>query len=568
MKHIYNISQQAMSGDAQALKKLLVHYENDIRYICTVLTDNQQEAEQFYLKTTNLLSVRITSLSSDTDFNIYIRKLSAEVCSDKLSADHISEISEQTDDSNDLITISESGKKNYTYLSDIQQRIYYCTEKEDYRIFILFFYVGLTIDEIAALYDADKDLIQNRLNTAVYKIKRSIPSIENDSTIRIDLKALTELLVNNKAPAGQRVSSSQHFSFFKTNKGKIIIVSIFAVLLMCVSFEIFYNTFLNAQNVSPAYDNPYPSDNQTTINYYQYDPDRPTVSDMMQDASDDILYTVLVSDTTSSFEECGLKREGFVKNKGEITLLEVIVTNMDAEPVTTDDIEVSFSDGSPNNENGKRYFVYSIFPVNDKTSLIKIFAPGTYMPEQFEIDLYRNRELFTSYILPSELIPISDISDIIVHSDISETNLIEANSNDIVSLYTRQNIQSYYYVVSSKMKHHEISDNTYSATVQLYLIQVGFETADKLSKDDFQFHLNTEAQKKYQDQIKNISCEIDSDDNAEYPDYGLSVTYMVDISFKEKALSNDLYEIGNYITNGYFLYNGQGQDAKINLISY
>ena len=78
MKNLNDLAKRAVSGDQNALQKLLTAAEDDIRFICTAFFG--ADTEKHLQKVINIIYARISSYYTSSDIVYTIRRQTAEIC--------------------------------------------------------------------------------------------------------------------------------------------------------------------------------------------------------------------------------------------------------------------------------------------------------------------------------------------------------------------------------------------------------------------------------------------------------------------------------------------------------
>lgn len=556
---------------------ILLKYEKSIRYICTSLTANRKAAEDAYNQILNIAAVKSEQFFNGSgDIKTAVLKFTAEICinsnSDKKELKVFSSPAPSPDDS---IDIPESKLKDYYYLSNAEMLIYYCTEKEEYRIFFMHEYIGMSAEEIAALYSSDANTITHYLNNALCKIKTSLKTEikSSDKLIHTDMRTLMQAAAEKKPPRAIRKPVSRK-ELLKSKKEKMIVAASLAAIVLCLVFEICFTAVLTPQvNGNKSSDIPLDIRPTEEISYLLRSDYRPKNESRTENSlSQKKLYTQLICDKKISFEDSGLQKEQFISQSDNVTLFQILAFNTSSDMIKPEELEVKFANGSSHIKDGKLYFIYEVIPINRRTNLIQILAPGSYFPEQLRIDMSIYGEYDSSYPLPTKLTEMDAVVPDIITGDIPEAEQIDADPGEIICMYPEENKKYYCLVLSANTVSYTLTDNTYNSTVHLELIPLGSDNYEyfDMNKNNFVYNYDEGMAENYDEYITTISYKLsDSEETNSISNFSYKILFDFTINFDDSiqtfADDETIIDIGNMISNGYIVFYGFGQNAKINM---
>ena len=518
MKNLNELAKRAVSGDQNALQKLISAAEDDIRFICTAFFG--ADTDKHLQKVINIIYARISSYDTSSDIVYTIRKQTAEICIEisgfKIFTDSIPSVSVPYENT-DSVAIPVDTLKKYDSLLHAMQMIYYCTDSNEYCIFILRHFAGMTDSETASACHITDEGEKKLLYNAVSKINRSLASQYTDTSCSdIKYSDLLNAAAKTKPPQEKKSILTGEKAIFKTTIGKSVIIGLFALILIVLCIQ------------ALGYILYPPPKNDTLPDEYVYGSrihsENSAAPNEKKSRSRD-MYVDLVGNIVSDCKTLGLEKEGFVNDSDEVTFIQLIVTNSDSEMVNLSDLVISFSNGSSSSEGAKRYFTYNVFPINERTYFIEIFAPGKYSPASFRIDMYRSGVYSFSHDIPEVLKTPEELSvDINPYRSIHQTG-------DIITVNTSVGIKQSFYILNSDIKIYDESN----ASANLDLIPIG-STNSVLKGDSFKFFAES----------ADVSSELSTEDS-ELP------SYIAHISFDLKS-ENSSEPI---MTDGYFSYNNE-----------
>lgn len=544
MKNIEMLCRRAAGGDKTALDKLISAAKPEIKFLCAALCTDKIIQNQACKTAAGVISDKILSGNSYKDFSAFIRKQTAEICiqmtGERIFAENISDRVALTSADMDSVLLPAEVLTDYYAVNEAMQLIYYSTRNFEYHMFILCYYAGFTVKEAASLYhisEADGEIIL--LNT-IEKIRHSISVFRPDEK-RAEIK-FTSLLDSaaklRPAAVKKSVLLSDGEPFYKTNTGKALIVGAFALLLIFIFIQVIFPMIIGTDK--PQTDRP--AEYNYDISYENHN----VINETDQPAVSESLYVDLVCDEICDSEVLGISTEGFVNESEQVSVFQIIVTNSTSDMISSSDLQVSFSDGTPNFEGMKSYFTYNVFSIDERTYLINIFAPGSYGPDQFMVDMYKNGAADSSYILPTEIRAMDNLrADVVANN--SYTGSIPHNS--IIRILDDDS-EYYYYIYRSDIQIVETPENTVSAEASLILIPVGGITL-KDNTEFFEFVHYPDPEKKYEDIVENISIERVEQTESDLPPYISIILYRIEADVKTE--DTDSYVLTNALS-GYFSY--------------
>lgn len=548
MKNVQNLLRRAAAGDEGSLQKLLEAAEPEINFICTALCPGEEAAKKTAQKSMNIISARIKTYNTSSDIFSVIRRQTAEICTENpkgdIPADEIPDGIIENDIPSEVM-LSDDILSDYYKLMQCMQMIYYSTTSSEYKIFVLHFFVGMTIEETASAYQIPSSSAERLLSSACTKAVHSLSETERtDGKKLISFRQLLEAAADSEPPEDKKgLFSRSGKPFYKTQAGKIGIIGVFAAVLIIIC----------AQAVNQIINMSASGDNTGQDSYvYSEHHTRNNSAPVIERRRSRELYIDLVCDMVCDHELLGLDTEGFVSNSSDVSVFQLIATNPDSEMINSSDLMISFANGSSDNENGKRYYTYNIFPIDERTFLINIFAPGSYMPEQFKIDMYKNGVYDSSSTLPTQIKSVDNVSVDIVANNAYKTS---AFKGDIIAL-SEQGKGRYYYISDASVSLTDFGETTVTAAANLTLIPVGSmdslvnnNTIDYIPYDDGREECRT-----------NISVKPVENDHLDLPPYMSSFSFEITSEYSgdnERIISDltggDLSKI-IYVIEGYFSY--------------
>ena len=532
------------------LPKAIKQAQTDIRFICRALCDNTIAAE-IAVENTNKKAAALPDSSLTRQ---HIRRIAAGICLEQYhpiipdSGQPMEIISDLT---HYRIQFPADRLKDYDALADAMQKIYYCTETSEFRLLIAVLYAGVTTAECAAWYRISAETADSMLAGALRKVSTAFPAAADGRTGILPAELFeAAAVVSPPVEKKKRFSADSVRRLLQTSKGKIAVVTIFAVILMGIAAEILYFVFQHRADADMIA--------QPKLIYSDYYSTSGTdILPAEGYRTSEALYVDLINDMQYDFETLGLNPEGFVNSSDPVTFLQLIVTNSTSDMINLSDLDVTFADNRANMQDGKRYFTHSIFEIDERTYLIQIFAPGNYQPNEFKIDMTRRGIADSSYVLPLHLVDIDDIpGDLTVNANAFNSTV---QQHDIAVFIDDDNIQDHYYVQFSGTTITQVQDNTVTADIQLILLPVGHEFSHD-PKDKIQFITNQNATVTYEDNMSTYYSEYDNT-NENIPPYITNIHERLTIEFDDTIA--DPHQAALDILSGEFLYFSNNQKVTI-----
>lgn len=552
---------KALSGDTAAKQKLRDMYEGDIRFICSCLMDDRDNAEKTGNWALNTLDTDSSKIRTVDEFTRAARlsAVSAALKSDSASVPAaVQEENTVLPVLDKTVMLPEAAMKDEAVLSHAGELMYYCTGNYEYRFFILFYYCHLEIQEIAQLYKTDIYTVAAGISDAENGIRSSVQTISPDSSkvYKTDFYRLTEAVA-----AIRPAEKKQRKPVMNPRTKKIAGIAAFCAAMLLIVFAIFFAAFRNVNNE----DN---EDNENKETAYYLKSDHRNNNEILTEdhSSGSLLYNYLITNRTVSLSESGLSGDGFVVESDKATLLELIVIDSSSELINSGQLEITFSDGSPLIENGKRFFTQTVYPIDERTFLIRIYAPGYYSPDQFSIDLYMYGLKDSSYILPDRITGIRDISGLNIISDNNQTNK-SAQEHGIIALHSGSvgKELNYYYIESSLSYITESDENIVLGTAELTLLPIGSKYG-KPDEDSFTFELGQYPESLAADKKIETKCILSPETDSDTLPYITKLVFDISMNFPDSSEENKA--AAEDILRGCFVYNNPDSPLRIELERY
>ena len=549
---------KSLSGNTAAKQKLINLYENDIRFICRCLTDDKDSAEKAGNWAINTIHTENNTIRTVDEFTKAVRRTAVETALQNYAGSVPAAVHNENSVlpvPDKTVMLPESAIKNEALISQAGELIYYCTSRYEYRFFILYYYCRLEINEIAELFHTDTFTVASEIAGAEIKIRSSLQTLSSGSgnTTETDFYFLTGAIAAIK-PKEKKKQAPVLSPLTK----KIAGIAVFCVALILIVCGIFIAAFRNVNNNE--------SSAEETAIYLKSD--HRTGNEMMTEnnSKDTKLYNYLITDRTVSLVESGLSNDGFVIQSESATLLELIIIDSSSELITEDQLEITFSDDSPIIENGKRFFTQTVHPIDERTFLIRIYAPGNYSPDQFRIDLYMYGLKDSSYNLPTQTTDIADISglDIITNKEITNQS---AQEHGIIGLSAKAESgeMNYYYIESSLSYISEADENVILGIAELTLLPIGNKYG-KPDEKDFSFELGQYEQSLSSDKMVETKCIFSPEYDTRKLPYVTKLVYEISMNFADSSSEND--SVAQDILRGCFVYKGSANPLIIELERY
>ncbi len=549
MKNLQIIWKMASAGDRTAQQKLMSGAEQEIRFLCTALCPDSIIREKAFGESMNIISSGISGCGSLDEFTFLVRKKTAEICmrntGERIVPDDIPQQDISLSGNMDMISLPSEVLRDYYAVNEAMQMIYYSTRGYEYHIFVLRYFAGFTIKDAAEMYHISESDAQKILVNTIAGIRHSLETFRPDEKkTELSFSSLLDSASALRPPAEKRDGALRRTEqFFKTPAGKTAASGVFALILTAVCAAIFI-PIVN----SPGKDQTesryiHHGDFDYDNNYDNHDIVRKTDDTEINGS----LYIDLVCDEVCEGSVLGINTAGFVQDSGQVTVFQLIVTNSTSDMINTTDLQATLSDGRENYyENGKRYFTYNVFEIDERTYLMEIFAPGSYSPDDFRIDMYRNGIPDSSYDLPAKIKSPDDIrSDLIADN----SSALNAPQHSIIRVFENGKAH-YYYISTAYVQITEQTDEEVTQEAVLLLIPVGGITGSD-ARDSFEYVSDPDALNKHSDIINNVTIERTNQHQYDLPEYISAVIFRINAELK--AGNADIDEIKNAL-NGYFSY--------------
>ncbi len=552
MDNINILRKQAINGKRASADKLIAYYGTDISFICKALSDNSETSLDAEKAAGERIIQSLPQVEGILDLRLFVRQLTAEICINSSGKSLPPSDENNTDDTlpEDTINLPNAVLSDRDTLSKAEELMYYSTDSYEYRIFVMYYFCRMVPMKIAGVYGCSAAQVTSILKSARSKICGSLSSLSFGSSNMISLYALMDSIAGNKQKKKNKSSSG----FFSSNKGKIIAISVFSILLIGVVCEIFLLAFGSVNNNNEQSEFEYIPYEETSNGNYQNNDTGPGVG------NNNVLYTFLTCNKQESVSESGFSPEGFAVQSDNLTLLEAIVIDSSAEMINPDQLGVSFLDSKENYHEGKRFYNQNVFQIDERTFLIRIYAMGNYQPEQFKIDLYMYGSLNSSYILPNDVTPIDSIAGLKISNLNSDDS---AQPGSIIALTDSDNSEKlcFFYVADCNVYYNEYSNFTTKSLASVSLIQIG-QNYMEMDKTKFSYEFNKTAFDDNSDRINDLRVEYIAGSDDESMPFTVNIDLELIISFKNDD-GPDPEDITAEMLKGSIVY--QNNNQKINI---